>query len=87
MKIFVAYCDDDLQFERMFEVSDGATVIEALEQINLRELYPNMQQITTFGVFSRKVDQTTVLKANDRLELYLPLKYDPKELRRRRANK
>jgi len=87
MKIYVTYCDDHLQFERIFEVADGATVTEALEQINLSQLYPNMQQPTAFGVFSKKVNCHARLKDGDRLELYLPLKHDPKELRRRRAGR
>ncbi|HVL36223.1 MAG TPA: RnfH family protein [Burkholderiales bacterium] len=37
------------------------------------------------GVFGKKVGPGEVLRHGDRVELYRPLKLDPKEARRRRA--
>jgi putative ubiquitin-RnfH superfamily antitoxin RatB of RatAB toxin-antitoxin module len=39
------------------------------------------------GVFGRRVTVDTLLSDGDRVELYRPLRNDPKEARRRRARK
>lgn len=37
------------------------------------------------GIYGECVEDTYVVQANDRVEIYRPLKQDPKELRRKRA--
>ena len=85
MQIKISYADDHLQFERSFEVGDGATVAEALKQSEVNRLYPKMRPAVAYGVFSKKVSKDECLRPNDRLEIYLALNVDPKESRRRRA--
>ena len=64
----------------------NTTVREAIEQSGLLTRYPeldlNNQKI---GVFSRSVALDKEVKAGDRIELYRPLRVDPKAARRQRA--
>ncbi len=39
------------------------------------------------GIFARKADFTTLLQEGDRVEIYRALKVDPKEARRKRAQR
>lgn len=62
----------------------GATVADALERSNILIHCPEIKGFA-LGIFSKKVNLNTVLKAGDRLEIYRPLGCDPKERRRQRA--
>lgn len=64
----------------------GTTVEQALQQSRLLKDYPMLCGLD-YGVFAKKVLPTTVLANGDRIELYRPLKLDPKEKRRQRAQK
>lgn len=58
----------------------GATAGEALSRCGLV-----MEEGAALGVFGRVVTADAPLADGDRLELYLPLRVDPKTARRRRA--
>jgi len=58
---------------------DGATVRDALAASGL-----NGSQA---GIFGRRVTMDTRLADGDRVEIYRPLRLDPKEARRRRARR
>ena len=58
---------------------DGATVRDALAVTGLKG--------NQAGIFGKRVTMDTRLADGDRLELYRPLKLDPKEARRRRARR
>ena len=64
----------------------GTTVQQALQQSNLFQAFPELaEQTLAVGIFGRRVKNTQVLSDGDRIELYRPLRFDPKESRRRRA--
>ena len=70
------------------EVPANATLKEAIEQSGILEKYPEIDlDSNKTGVFSRKRELHTPVRAGDRIEIYEPLKVDPKEARRRRAEK
>ena len=58
---------------------DGATVRDALAATGLKG--------TQAGIFGKRVTMDTRLADGDRVEIYRPLKLDPKEARRRRARR
>jgi putative ubiquitin-RnfH superfamily antitoxin RatB of RatAB toxin-antitoxin module len=62
------------------ELPEGATVAEALRAAGVREG-------VAAGIFGARVAQETPLSDGDRVEVYRPLRMDPKEARRRRARK
>ena len=70
------------------EVPANATLREAIEQSGILEKYPEIDlDSNKTGVFSRKRELHTPVHAGDRIEIYQPLKVDPREARRRRAKK
>jgi putative ubiquitin-RnfH superfamily antitoxin RatB of RatAB toxin-antitoxin module len=59
---------------------------EAVRASGLLEEFPELAgQVLSLGVFGRRVDGRHVLRAGDRLEIYRPLKVDPRDARRRAA--
>ena len=70
------------------EVPVNATLRDAIEQSGILEMYPEIDlDNNKVGIFSRKQELHTPVHAGDRIEIYQPLKVDPKEARRRRAEK
>jgi len=63
----------------------GATVAQALHDGGLAEKFPAVRADTLeFGVWGVKTTPNRVLQDLDRVEIYRPLKVDPKEARRAR---
>lgn len=71
---------------RRVEWSEGLTVGDALQKSGMIEEDPMLLQ-RQVGVFGKVVQWDDVLKYTDRLEVYAPLKIDPKEARRLRTTK
>jgi uncharacterized protein len=67
--------------EKIFsvELPEGATVQDALAKTGL--------QGQSAGIFGERVPPGTKLREGDRVEVYRPLRMDPKEARRRRAQR
>jgi uncharacterized protein len=63
----------------------GATVEQALRESGLLERHalPLAKQLSV-GVWGKRRALTDVLRDNDRVEIYRPLRVDPKEARRQR---
>ncbi|WP_394129017.1 RnfH family protein [Shewanella maritima] len=69
-------------------VSQGTTFIEAVEQSGIQAFFPDIDLASIkLGVFSRQVKHNEVLLPGQRVELYRPLIADPKDVRRKRAEK
>lgn len=68
------------QIVRELALPGGATVADALHASGLM---PRVQ--AQVGVFGRPAALSTPLRDGDRVEIYRPLRIDPKEARRRRA--
>ena len=66
------------------EVAYG-TAREAVRLSPLAADFPDADLNAPLGIFGRQVKDDTVLQNGDRVELYRPLKADPKEARRRRV--
>ena len=67
-------------------VEDGATVAQVIAKSGLTETFPNLRVAElTLGVWGREVEKDRVVKAGDRIEIYRPLKLDPREARRQLA--
>ena len=81
----VAYADRDRQFLMALELPAGATVADAIVASGIeRQLSVDVDALSV-GIWSRPVDRLTAVKDGDRIEIYRPLKIDPKEARRKRA--
>ena len=64
----------------------GMTAAAAVEESGLRGRCPDLPQALELGVWGRPVDAAHELLPGDRVEVYRPLVYDPREERRRRAS-
>ena len=88
IKIEVVYATPDQQVLLSLDVPVGTTAIEAIEQSGLRQTFPDMLvEEGGIGIFSLKVPLNHPLRSGDRVEIYRPLIADPKESRRRRAER
>ena len=84
----VAYAKPDHQMIIPLQVKPGTTLIEAIKLSGILEQFPEIDLETNkFGIFSKASEADTVLREKDRVEIYRPLIADPKESRRRRAEK
>ncbi|HEX5961739.1 MAG TPA: RnfH family protein [Rhodanobacteraceae bacterium] len=73
-------------FSAALALPAGATVADAIERAGVRIAHPDVDlRDGRIGIFSRKVGLATPLRDGDRVEIYRPLRIDPKEARRRRA--
>jgi putative ubiquitin-RnfH superfamily antitoxin RatB of RatAB toxin-antitoxin module len=71
--------------ERPVVLPSGASVLQALQASGLLEEFPALDvRSIVLGVWGRKCALGHVLRDNDRLEIYRPLKVDPKLARRER---
>ena len=88
IRIEVAYGTSVDQSLIELKVPCGTTLIEAIRLSGIAQQYPEIDlKNSVKGIFSRVVDDDWVLQEHDRVEIYRPLKVDPKEARRQRAMK
>ena len=88
LNVEVAYARPDTQVIIPLQVSRGTTLIEAIQQSGILEQFREIKlDENRFGIFSKIAKPDTVLQDKDRVEIYRPLIADPKESRRRRAEK
>ena len=88
MHIEVAYAREDTQIIIPLEVERGTTVEQAVRISGILEQFPEIDLASNkLGVFGKISKADTVLREKDRVEIYRPLIADPKESRRKRAEK
>ncbi|MBO1924156.1 RnfH family protein [Thiomicrorhabdus sp. 6S3-12] len=86
MKIEIAYALPDEQFLYEQDVPEGSTVLEALQVSELLRRFPELD-IEKVGIFGKPVKHDQILREGDRIEVYRPLKADPRERRREKVTK
>ena len=86
LRVCVACAGPGRVFVRELELPAGAKVGDAIAASGLREAWPELEiGAGRIGVFARKPGFDTPLHDGDRVEIYRPLKIDPKDARRKRA--
>jgi putative ubiquitin-RnfH superfamily antitoxin RatB of RatAB toxin-antitoxin module len=81
----VAYATPERQWLWKVALHDDATVAEALEQARTQVAGLEVPWTADVGIFGELCDRSAVPRDGDRIEIYRPLKADPKESRRARA--
>lgn len=85
--VSVVHAEPERVFTAELSLPRGATVAEAIEGSGIREAGTGIEiREDRLGIFGRKASFDTVLHEGDRVEIYRPLRTDPKEARRRRAS-
>ncbi|HET7065076.1 MAG TPA: RnfH family protein [Rudaea sp.] len=88
LHVDVIYADEAGVFKKSLQIESGATVADAVRVSGIAaDLGESGIDPARIGVFGRVVSSTTALRDGDRVEIYRPLKIDPKEARRRRAKR
>lgn len=83
----VAYAEPDRQFLRRVELAEGATVAEAIAASGIERDAGISAADHACGIWSKAVARDERVRDGDRVEIYRPLVIDPKESRRRRAER
>lgn len=84
----VAYALPAEQVILRLDVEQGATLRDAIERSGILDRFPEIDLATNkVGVFGKLSKLDAVLRPKDRVEIYRALIADPKEVRRRRADK
>lgn len=85
--ICVAYASEQQHYLYTVDFVTGMTVEQAIEQSGVHQHLDeiDVSRCGIFGVKVKSLQQT--LHAGDRVEIYRPLKINPKETRRNRAEK
>jgi putative ubiquitin-RnfH superfamily antitoxin RatB of RatAB toxin-antitoxin module len=69
-------------------IDEGATVEQGIIDSGIVKLFPEIDlAINKVGVWNRTVKLSEILEDLDRIEVYRPLIADPKDVRKRRAEK
>lgn len=86
--IEVAYALPENQTVVRIKAPAGTTAAEAVELSGIREKHPDIDWgRIKLGIFGKLAGPDTVLRDRDRVEIYRPLLADPKEIRRKRAER
>jgi putative ubiquitin-RnfH superfamily antitoxin RatB of RatAB toxin-antitoxin module len=83
----VIYVDPQRQVEKWVEVATDSTAGEAIAASGIANALPAGFTPAAIGIYGRIVDEHHRVRDGDRIELYRPLQIDPKEARRRRAQR
>lgn len=86
INVEVAYATPEKQVILPVNVEVGTTIGGAIVQSGIMMEFPDLDiEHSDVGIFGKAAPMTTVLSDGDRVEIYRPLKADPKEVRRKRA--
>jgi putative ubiquitin-RnfH superfamily antitoxin RatB of RatAB toxin-antitoxin module len=81
----VAFATPERQWLWQLSLSDDATVADALREARAQATEGDVPWDADVGIFGELCDRSAVPRDGDRIEIYRPLKLDPKESRRERA--
>lgn len=82
----VAYALPTQQILLKINVAEGATAEQAVQASGILEKFPEIDLTQNkIGIFGKLTKTDSVLRENDRVEIYRPLIADPKGVRRQRA--
>lgn len=88
IEIELVYAKPERQTLLSLQVPEGTSVCAALELSGILQEHPEINLNTqAVGIFGEVVALETIVASGDRIEIYRPLRIDPKEARRLRAKK
>jgi putative ubiquitin-RnfH superfamily antitoxin RatB of RatAB toxin-antitoxin module len=81
----VAYVAPGVQFLRALSLCVPASVADAIRESGVEAECSIDAARLAVGIWSKPASRTAPLRQGDRVEIYRPLRIDPKEARRQRA--
>ena len=86
LSIEICYAVPGKQELLRLKLDEGSTLQQALDASGLLEKYPEIDlKKNKFGIWNKLSKLDSVLRNQDRVEIYRPLIADPKEVRKQRA--
>ncbi|MGY3927241.1 RnfH family protein [Aeromonas simiae] len=88
LHVEVAYALPERQTVLKLKVRPGTTAEQAIHSSGILARHPEIDlAVNKIGIYSRPVKLTDELHDGDRVEIYRPLIADPREMRKKRADK
>ncbi len=88
LHVSLCYATPTFEYLRQLDVAPGTTIGQAIAASGLLGELPEIDlAVHPVGIYGKKQPLDTVLREHDRIEIYRPLVADPKDSRRRRAQK
>ncbi|EPL9570241.1 RnfH family protein [Providencia rettgeri] len=88
INIEVVYALPEKQFLLSVKVAEGSTIEDAIVASGILALRDDIDlKKNKVGIYSRPAKLSDTVQDGERVEIYRPLLADPKELRRKRAEK
>lgn len=88
LQVQVCYAKPEIALLRDLSVPPGTTLQQAIMHSGILREMPEIDLlICRVGIYAKLKTLETVLRDGDRIEIYRPLIADPKESRRRRADR
>lgn len=85
--VIVAFASETRQVELTLELNRGDTVRDVILRSGVLDQFPEIDlSINKTGIYSHLCSLDDEPRPGDRIEIYRPLKIDPKTARRKRAN-
>jgi len=84
--IEVVYALPEKQVVQRINLPEGTTAEQAVKMSDILRQFPEIDLLQNkLGIYGKLIKPATILRDRDRVEIYRPLRVDPKESRRRRA--
>lgn len=90
IRVEVAFARPDRQEIISLDVEEGTTAVEAVKRSGIAAVFPEVDpENDDMGIFGKVIKNPSdhELRDGDRVEVYRPLKIDPKQARLNRAKK
>lgn len=90
IRVEVAFARPDKQEIIALDVEEGASAVDAVKRSGIVTLFPEIDPDNdNMGIFGKAIKNPAAheLREGDRVEIYRPLKIDPKQARLNRAKK
>lgn len=90
IRVEVAFARPDKQEIISLDVDEGTTAVEAVKRSGIAAVFPEVDpENDDMGIFGKVIKNPSdhKLRDGDRVEIYRPLKIDPKQARLNRAKK
>jgi len=85
LTVSVVYCPHGLEDLNEVQLEAGSTVADAIAASHLVSRWPLLQVSLDAGIWGKRCSLQQPVNDGDRVEIYRPLKVDPKQARRGRA--
>jgi hypothetical protein len=88
IRVAIVYAEPQHTIDKSFALARGSSVLDALRAAAADvDLSKVILESSPVGIFGRIVRKDQLLNDGDRLEIYRPLKLEPKQARRMRLSK